>query len=220
MTSDAPAPPAVVLDANVLIPNALRDTLLRAEEVGRYDASWSDETLIEVERNLARLLAGRYADADARARRLIDTLQSSFPAATVTDYRHLLPAMSNHLGDRHVLAAAVVSGATIIVTSNVRHFPARALRPHGVVARTPDQFLGDLLAGDPAGMRALLVAQGAELNRPRTLEVVLDTLAQHAPAFGRAVRAQRPGWTARTVPCSHRAATSPASRRSRRRWPA
>lgn len=193
MTSDAPVPPAVALDANVLIPNALRDTLLRAEEAGWYDAYWSDETLVEVERNLARLLAGRYADADARARRLIDTLRGAFPAATVTDYRHLLPAMGNHPGDRHVLAAAAAAGATIIVTSNVRHFPARALRPHGVVARTPDQFLGDLLATDPDGMRALLVAQGAEIHRPRTLDAILDTLAQHAPAFVRVVRAQRPG---------------------------
>jgi hypothetical protein len=82
--------------------------------------------------------------------------------------------MGNHPGDRHVLAAAVSAGATIIVTSNVRHFPARALRPHGVAARTPDQFLGDLLAADPAGMRALLVAQGAELHRARTLDEVLD----------------------------------------------
>jgi predicted nucleic acid-binding protein len=192
MTSDAAAPPAVVLDANVLIPNALRDTLLRAEEAGRYDAYWSDETLVEVQRNLARLLADRYHDADARAQRLIDTLAWSFPAATVTEYRHLLPAMGNHPGDRHILAAAVAAGATIIVTSNIRHFPTRALRPHGVVARTPDQFLGDLLAGDPRGMRALLVAQGAELHSPRTLDAVLDTLAQHAPAFVRAVRAHRP----------------------------
>jgi predicted nucleic acid-binding protein len=184
-------PPAVVLDANVLIPNALRDTLLRLEEAGRYDAYWSEETLVEVERNLARLLVSRYPDADARARRLVDTLQGAFPAATVTDYRHLLPTMGNHPGDRHVLAAAVAAGATIIVTSNVRHFQARALRPHGVIARTPDRFLNSLLAEDPDGTLALLVAQGAELHRPRTLDVVLDTLAQHAPAFVRAIRAHR-----------------------------
>src|SRR4051794_38095852 len=102
MTSDAPAPPAVVLDANVLIPNALRDTLLRAEESGRYNAYWSDETLVEVERTLARLLATRHPDAAARARRLIDTLELAFPAATVTEYRYLLPPMDNHPGDRHV----------------------------------------------------------------------------------------------------------------------
>src|SRR4051794_17149277 len=107
MTSEAAPPAVVVLDANVLIPNALRDTLLRSEEAGWYDAYWSDETLAEVERNLARLLARQYPDAAARARRLVDTLRGAFPAATVTGYRDLLPQMRNHPGDRHVLAAAV-----------------------------------------------------------------------------------------------------------------
>ena len=106
----------------------------------------------------------------------------------MTESGHLLPAMGNHRGDRHALATAGAAGATLIVTGNIRHFPARALRPHGVVARTPDRFLGGLLAADPAGMRALLVARGAELHRPRTLDAVLDTLAQHAPAFVRAAR--------------------------------
>ena len=70
MTSEDP-PPAVVLDANVLIPNALRDTLLRGAEAGWYEVSWSDKTLAEVERNLVRLLVRCYPDADARARRMI-----------------------------------------------------------------------------------------------------------------------------------------------------
>lgn len=197
MTSDTrasqPEGPAraVVLDANVLIPNSLRDTLLRAEEAGWYDAYWSDETLGEVERNLARLLARQYPDAEARARRLADTLRAAFPAATVTEYRHLLPQLSNHPDDRHVLAAAVASGADVIVTSNVRHSPARALTPHGIIAQTPDRFLTALLADEPVGMLALLTAQGAELHRPRTRVQVLETLAQHVPAFVRAVRARQ-----------------------------
>ena len=193
MTSEDALPPAVVLDANVLIPNALRDTLLRASEAGWYAPAWSDETLAEVERNLARLLAHRYPDAEARARRLVETLQRAFPAATVTDYHRLLPQLANHPGDRHVLAAAVAVGATVIVTNNVRHFPVRALAPHGLVARTPDRFLTALLADDPPGMLALVAAQGAELHRPRTLGQILDTLAPQVPDFVRAVRARQGG---------------------------
>ncbi len=81
----------------------------------------------------------------------------------------------------------------MIVTHNVRHFPARALVSHGLVARTPDRFLTALLAADPPGMLALLAAQGAELHRPRTLGQILDTLAQQVPAFVRAVRARQGG---------------------------
>ena len=149
--------------------------------------------MAEVERNLARLLAHRYPDAEARARRLVETLQRAFPAATVTDYHHLLPQLANHPGDRHVLAAAVAVGATVIVTNNVRHFPVRAPAPHGLVARTPDRFLTALLADDPPGMLALLAAQGAELHRPLTLGQILDTLAPQVPAFVRAVRARQGG---------------------------
>ena len=40
--------------------------------------------------------------------------------------------------DRHVLAAAVRSGAQTIVTLNLRHFPDAALAPWDVVAQSPD----------------------------------------------------------------------------------
>ena len=44
----------VVLDACVLIPATLRDTLLRAVEKGMYRLHWSDEILDEVRRNLVK----------------------------------------------------------------------------------------------------------------------------------------------------------------------
>ena len=37
-------------------------------------------------------------------------------------------------------------------------------------------------------LRALLIAQGADLRQPRTLDALLGTLAQHTPTFVRAVR--------------------------------
>src|SRR5688500_3301100 len=92
-----------VLDANVLIPSSLRDTLLRAVEANLYEVHWSAETLREVERNLVPLLV-RHSDPEIRARHLIDTLIAEFPAATVDDYSQHLPSLTNHPGDRHVLA--------------------------------------------------------------------------------------------------------------------
>ncbi len=47
-----PAPFVVVLDANVLFPFTLRDTLLRAAAAGLYQVRWSPMILDEMERNL------------------------------------------------------------------------------------------------------------------------------------------------------------------------
>ena len=45
-----PAPFRVVLDANVLFPFTVRDTLLRAAALGMYQVHWSEESLGEATR--------------------------------------------------------------------------------------------------------------------------------------------------------------------------
>lgn len=47
-----PAPFIVVLDANVLFPFTLRDTLLRAAAAGFYQVRWTAQILDEMQRNL------------------------------------------------------------------------------------------------------------------------------------------------------------------------
>ena len=47
-----PAPLRVVLDANVLFPFTLRDTLLRAAAEGYFQVFWSAQILEEARRNL------------------------------------------------------------------------------------------------------------------------------------------------------------------------
>ena len=52
--------------------------------------------------------------------------------------------------DRHVSAAAVRSGADVIVTQNLKDFPEEKLDPYGIEAQHPDTFitfLFDLNAG-------------------------------------------------------------------------
>ncbi|HMA95495.1 MAG TPA: hypothetical protein VKP30_22555 [Polyangiaceae bacterium] len=46
------------------------------------------------------------------------TIVKYFPEADVTDYEPLIAAMQNDPKDRHVVAAAVKSGAQVIATSN------------------------------------------------------------------------------------------------------
>jgi hypothetical protein len=166
-----------------LVPNALRDTLLRAAERGWYDPFWSVTTLDEVQRTLLTRVLRDHPERAERVTRLVAAIQTAFPAALVNEDAAVVKAMTNHPGDRHVLAAAVQTNSAVIVTHNVRHFPAIALRPHRIVAQSPDRFLSRLFIQDRAGMIDLLVHQGAELRQPRTLLEILGALDQHAAGF-------------------------------------
>ena len=182
----------VVLDANVLIKAGPRDTLLRAAERELYRPHWSEAILDEVQRNLADLLAKRgNPDPVGAARHLIDELHEQFPEALVEGYEALVPVMTNPKKDRHVLAAAIAAQAQVIVTDNLRDFPAAALRPYRLEAQSADTFLTDLFDLYPEVMIQILTQQGSDLRRPRTLLETLDSLALQVPRFAEAVRRYR-----------------------------
>ena len=173
---------AALLDACVLIPTPLRDTLLLLAEAGFYRPHWSEEILEEVRRNLVK----RGMATEAEAQSVINALRAGFPEACARDYAQISLAMTNDPKDRHVLAAAVVSGAPVIVTANLRDFPPSSVAPHGIEVRTPDAFLTELFERDPAGLAALLERQAATLDAESVdVHVLLEKLAVQAPEFAR-----------------------------------
>jgi predicted nucleic acid-binding protein len=170
----------VVLDACVLIPASIRDTLLRAAEKEMYRLHWSDLILEEVERNLVK----QRMTTEEDAKDLIDAMQRFFPESKVHGFESLIPSMTNNEKDRHVLAVAVMSSSQVIVTSNIRDFPEASLSPFDIEAQTPDQFLMHLLHLNPQGMVELLTQQARDLgNPPMSLQELLEELAFHAPDF-------------------------------------
>lgn len=177
-----------LLDANVIIPAALRDTLLRAAEAALFRVYWSDAILGEVQRNLVE----NSLTTAEQARALVNVLCEAFPEASVSGFEHLVDAMTNHPKDRHVLAAAVVAGAEVIVTTNLTDFAADDLKPFSITAQSPDAFLSALFDIDPTSMVDVVVSQAADLQAPpmpMTVDDVLDALAvQHAPTFAALVR--------------------------------
>jgi len=86
------APFKVVLDADVLYPFSLRDTLLRAAAEGLYQLYWSEQILDQVRRNLV----GNGIVSDEQAARLLAAMRKAFPEATITGHDGLIPAMKNH----------------------------------------------------------------------------------------------------------------------------
>jgi predicted nucleic acid-binding protein len=172
----------VVLDACVLYPLPLRDTLLRAAQQNLYAVRWSRPILDEVARNLVK---DRRATPE-QARNLIDVIERAFEDAEVSEAAIALlePGMTNEPADRHVLAAAVASDANAIVTSNLRHFPAQACDPFGIDVVHPDAFLCELHERAPGMIRVALTEQAAALSRPPlTVTELLDRLAATVPEF-------------------------------------
>lgn len=173
------------LDANVLVPASLRDTLLRAAEAGLFVPFRSDDVLAE----LRRTLVSNQMTSEPAATRMILAVQRTFPDATAITDASLLDLVTNDPKDRHVLAAAISTESSLIVTFNVRHFRGRDLDPHRVTATTPDTFLRRLLRDHTAQIVALLGEQAAGLKRhPTTTEDVLRRLEQFVPDFVGAVR--------------------------------
>ena len=127
--------------------------------------------------NELRIVLCRYGIDPAAVDRRIEAMREAFPDAEVLGYENLVPQMKCDEGDRHVLAAAVRGGASVIVTFNLRHFPASALEPYQIGLVHPDEFLLNQLDLYP-----LLVAQtvadvpGAYENPPVTVGQFCDLL--------------------------------------------
>jgi hypothetical protein len=83
-------PFAAILDASVLYPLPLRDTLLRVAEIELYDPYWSERILAEVTRNL---ILDRRA-TEEQASNLTNAMRSAFDSATVPSFAQALRAHS------------------------------------------------------------------------------------------------------------------------------
>jgi len=168
----------VVLDACVLIPMPLADTLLRLAGGRRlYLPKWTDQIMTEVNRNLAE----NFGLTDEQVAYRESEIRRHFPEAWVEGHEDLISAMTNHPKDRHVLAAAVHCNAEVIVTLNVKDFPRTALDPYSITAMGPSTFLRNLYDMDPEVVANTLARQATSINK--TVEYVLERLSINAPGF-------------------------------------
>ena len=168
----------VVYDACVLHPPSLRDLLIRLAAAGVVRARWTDRILDEAFGSIRR----RRPDLDgARLLRTRQMMCEAVPECLVTDYEAAIGELQlPDPDDCHVLAAAIRSGATTIVTANLKDFPASVLAPLGVEAVHPDDFVADLVGVDPGAVIRILNEQvGALRSPPRELPELLETLERN-----------------------------------------
>ncbi|TDB01724.1 PIN domain-containing protein [Halomonas marinisediminis] len=165
----------VVYDACVLYPAPLRDLLMRLATSGLYAAHWTEQIHGEWTRNL---LNNRPELAKALPR-TVKLMNRAVPDALVTGHEPLIPALElPDPDDRHVLAAAIRAGAQLIVTFNLKDFPADTLARFGIEAVHPDTFLEQQFELNEGWCSGPSIATVRSLRKPpRSAEEYLDTLA-------------------------------------------
>lgn len=171
---------SAVLDACVLVPASLCDTLLRlAEEPAMYRPLWSEQILAEMARSLRTKLGRTAAEVAYRRRRM----EESFPEALVKFPPRLLKAIEciPDPDDRHVLAAAIMARANTIVTQNLKHFPKDCLEEYGVICQTADVFLEHQYHLFPQLVLDKIDDQGTGIGKDR--RYIVSSLSGCAPEF-------------------------------------
>ena len=164
-------------DACVLHPAGLRDFLVRLGTTGLFRARWSDDILDEM---VASVL-NRHPDlGPGNLERTRKLMCEAVPDCLTTGYHDLIEGLDlPDPDDRHVLAAAIRSGSQVIVTENIRDFPAPTLETYHIEAQTPDVFVRHLIDLSPGTITRVVQAQAAALTQPHlSVSQLLDRLAR------------------------------------------
>jgi hypothetical protein len=168
-------PITALLDACVIYPAPLRDLLMYLAVKDVYRPRWTDAIHEEWIRGL---LERRPDLGRAQLERTRDLMNRHARDALVTGYEGRIEGLSlPDPEDRHVLAAAIHSGAAVIVTFNLADFPASTLALYGIESRHPDDFCCGLIdAALDASLEAIRLQRLSLKNPPRDVPVFLDTL--------------------------------------------
>lgn len=159
------SPFTAVYDACVLYPAPVRDLLVRLAKSGLFRARWSDRIQEEWKRNL---LANRPDLTRARLDRTSQRMDEAVPNSVVTGYESLIDGLTlPDPGDRHVLAAAIHCSASVIVTFDLKDFPAEAVAPFGIEAQHPDEFIENLMDLSVGVVVAGVQLQRSAMSQPR-----------------------------------------------------
>jgi hypothetical protein len=143
-----------------------------------YRPLWSTTILDELSHHEAQKLVGRGHEpalAVHRAQHLVDQMNAAFDDAVfVVNWESLEGTFGlPDVDDEHVVAAALVGGAEVIVTSNLKDFPPQQI-PQPLKVISPAQFAADTAAVSPDNARQAVIAMATRFVRPPS---TLDHLA-------------------------------------------
>lgn len=164
-------------DASVLYSGMVRDLLMRFALADLLQAKWTDNIHEEW---INALLSKRPDLPLANHQRVRWLMDRALPDALVSGYESLIAKLDlPDKDDNHVLAAAIHAKASVIVSFNLKDFPASKLEPHGLIAQDPDTFACLLLEAFPERVAQVVETQHQSLKHPpKTIEEMLIDFKQ------------------------------------------
>jgi len=146
--------------------------------VGVFRVVISEDLLFEIQYVERRKLSDRgvtEAEADRRAARLAITLAANFVIEEPALVNAVRPVGLPDEGDEHVVAAAIVGTADVIVTDNVKDYPLERM-PAGIRVQRPDEFLSWAVTTKPDLAAVALREMSRRRRHPPQSELALIDL--------------------------------------------
>ncbi|MGW1342968.1 PIN domain-containing protein [Kribbella sp. NPDC002412] len=176
MTESAPGTPSrperAFLDANVIRGQLTNDILMSMAHRDTFEPRWSQHVLDEMRRNRPPGVSEEKID------KRIAMMNKVFPRAMTSGHEGLEPQMQADPKDKHVLAAAVHSESSVLVTDNVKDFHPPSSGPHAMRVEKLSQFLNRKLQEDPQRVQSALQDMVDRNKRdPRTMSQLIDKMA-------------------------------------------
>ena len=182
------------VDACSLASALKRNLLLSLAEAEFFRLRWSSRVLDETQAAIEEILSSKgFEDATARAERARASMQAAFEDAMVADFDNFLPVAADlpDPNDHHVVAAAAKTQAAMIVTENLKDFPAAVLSNLNMEAKSADAFIADTIALDEGRAVAAIRRMRERFKKPEMTPAEL-LLVMDAVGLVETVNALRP----------------------------
>jgi predicted nucleic acid-binding protein len=177
------------LDTCILFPVTACDVLLTLAEFGMFQPIWSSSILNEL---LRATLDSSQPIEHRGLRKRVEEMNEFFPYAShdapsllVYRWQLVLPDPK----DGHVVATAIASKSSFIVTENLKDFPNHLLAKSGIVAMSFDSFMNTMLTRNPESVHKAFKNMIKKRTNPQIslLEQLLK-LEKLSPNFNREFR--------------------------------
>ena len=153
-----------IYDSCILYPAPLRDLLMHLAVTDLFQAKWTDTIHQEWMKNV---LANRPDLTLNQLERTRDLMNMHVRDCLVTGHEALIPTLLlPDPNDHHILAAAISTSASIIVTYNLKDFPIESTQIYGIEAWHPDDFISYFIDIEPGIVCAAVRKLRATLKKP------------------------------------------------------